>query len=162
MKKDFYIFLLLLIMALAIIAITPLQILEFEPRYGLAPRTFPLLLMWFIVGLSAISLVKLKGAFKEEQQTMNGEEKQEDKEEIYDVRKIVPLFILTCLMVYLMKYLGFYISIFILIFGAMYIAGERNWGKNFLYILLMSVFIWGLFEKVMSISLPKGCLPFLF
>jgi magnesium-transporting ATPase (P-type) len=141
------------------IMITPLQIQEFEPEFGLTPRTFPLLILWGILILAIIGLVtsifkwlKQKSMNKQE---VTAEERDHEEEEM-NMKKIAGFILLIGFLIFLIPYIGFYLAGGILLFIAFFIAGRKMWKRNMLYTVITMITIWLVFEKVMLVYLPKG------
>jgi len=141
------------------IMITPLQIQEFEPEFGLTPRTFPLLILWGILILAIIGLVtsifkwlKQKSMNKQE---VTAEERDHEEEEM-NMKKIAGFILLIGILIFLIPYIGFYLAGGILLFIAFFIAGRKMWKRNMLYTVITMITIWLVFEKVMLVYLPKG------
>jgi len=151
--------------ALVMIFITPVQVQEFEPEFGLTPRTFPLLILWGILILSvfgvAFSAFKTLREGEEEAKVKSqkfeneGDSEEGDMEEMNSKKLLGLLGIITILLL-LIPYIGFYISVGIILFLSFYTAGRMVWKKNIVFTSVTMLTIWLVFEKVMLVYLPKG------
>ncbi|SDH21808.1 Tripartite tricarboxylate transporter TctB family protein [Alteribacillus persepolensis] len=151
------------LIAVVFIVITPAQTSYFEPEFGLTPRTFPLVILWGIVGLSCIGMIvtvirRFSSRYAANYQTDTREEGQENDDEAESIhfKKIFLLSLLTAAAVLFIPYIGFYVSVGIVLWIAFAIAGRKKWSRNIIYSVVTMVAIWVVFEKVMSVSLPKG------
>jgi len=135
----------------ALVYIIPSQILTSKTyAQEMSPRFFPNLGMAILLALSLLLIVTKRKtpSEKDDVEPLNREQ----------VFRVVGTAIIMGLAVFLMETFGYFICTTGAMIGLMLYLGSRNWKVIFIAAIVLSTFIYLLFEKGLNLEFPRGML----
>jgi putative tricarboxylic transport membrane protein len=138
-----------------LVGVFNIRVLATYARVG--PRFFPLVVSIGLLACGTLLAIQALRGIRIEPQ----EEENVDIHALVNLRAIWILLIAFVLNFFLMRPLGFILSSTLLFFGATVAFGNRQYLKNTLWGLGLSLLIFILFTRLLQLNLPEGVLSFL-